>query len=74
MRQAPYSADNFGNMASRPDGGQLPALSAALGWAYGGVLLFGGINFPLGWGLWVLRLAWLGSGGSLQVLLHVVWQ
>ena len=73
MRQAPYIADNFGNMASCPDGEHLPALSAAPGWACGGVLLFGGINFPLGWGLWVLRLAWLGSGGSLQVLPHVVW-
>ena len=30
-----------------------------------------GVNFPLGGGLWVLRLAWLGSGGSLSILLHV---
>lgn len=41
VRQAPYIADNFGNMASCPDGGQLPARSAAPGWACGGVLLFG---------------------------------
>lgn len=43
VQQAPYIAEIIGNMASCPDGGQLPALSAAPGWACGGVLLFGGI-------------------------------
>ena len=46
VRQAPYIADNFGNTASCPDGGQLPALSAAPGWPCGGVILFWG-PFPL---------------------------
>lgn len=45
VRQAPYIADNFGNIASCPDGGQLPALSAAPGWACGG-FYSSGVSFP----------------------------
>lgn len=41
VRQAPYIADNFGNIAGCPDGGQLSALSAAPGWACGGVSMWG---------------------------------
>lgn len=54
VRQAPYIADNFGNIASCPDGGQLPAryrvtkfpaLSAAPRWPCGGVYS-SGVSFP----------------------------
>lgn len=50
VRQAPYIADNFGNIASCPDGGHLPALSAAPGWACGGVYS-SGVPFSSGVGI-----------------------
>lgn len=50
VRQALYIADNFSNIASCPDGGQLPALSAAPGWACGG-FYSSGVPFLSGVGL-----------------------
>lgn len=69
VRQAPYIADNFGNIASCPDGGQLPAryrvikLRAScylrpLAGPVVGLFFFGGI-FPL-WGGVCGFCGWLG--------------